>query len=614
MEPETAPPHEPPGFGEHPSSDLAAAWGILPGYHDISGRWVVPEPEAVSRVLALMGADGPSPPPSPVRFVRVGTHTPLDEPHEVLTEDGARLPAEQALPTGLAPGYHTLTRLSDGASWRLIVSPGSCYLPDHLRGWGWAVQMYGVRSRASWGIGDLADLRELARCSSEAGASVLLLNPLHAPLPRTPQEPSPYYPSSRRFRNPLYLRLEEVPGAARLGDRLASLAEAGHRLNAVRDIDRDRVFQLKMAGLEELFSDFEGSAEFDRYCASAGRSLEDYATFCAIAETELLSWHLWPPELRHPTRLGVARFREAHRSRVRFHQWLQWLIDLQLRDGAQAIGLIHDLAIGARPDGADTWLWQDQFAHGASVGAPPDPFNAAGQDWGLPPFDPWKLRAAAYDPFVETIRSALSDGAGLRLDHVMGLFRLFWIPEGAGPRGGVYVRYPYQDLLDILALESSRAGAFVVGEDLGTVEDVVREEMAARRIMSYHLLWFEDRPPSAYRHDAMAALTTHDLPTLAGVWEGPDSDPVILERLRHFGGAEPGATTELAAEAAHRALAGSASRLVTVTLEDVLGVAERPNLPGTTTERANWSLALPAGLEEICQDPRTRRLAELLRR
>jgi 4-alpha-glucanotransferase len=299
---------------------------------------------------------------------------------------------------------------------------------------------------------------------------------------------------------------------------------------------------------------------------------------------------------------------------VRFHQWLQWLLEKQLKAAAGAVGLIHDLAIGARPDGADTWIWQDQFAHGISVGAPPDPFNAAGQDWGLPPFDPWRLRAAAYEPFVQTIRAAFRYGAGLRLDHVMGLFRLFWIPAGAGPAHGLYVQYPYRDLLDILALESTRAQAFVIGEDLGTVEDRVREEMAARRMGSYHLLWFEDRPPHEYRSESLAALTTHDLPTLAGVWEGADFDPGVRDRLYRFGGAQDGLDTKEVSLRAHRALAASSSRLVTATLEDAVGVAERPNRPGTTDEWPNWSLALPVTLEQLRDDARAARLAEVLRR
>ena len=595
-------------------SAIPAAWGIAPGYHDITGRWVEPEPDTVRLVLDAMRAEGWAPPPSPVRIVEQGTPLDLGEAHELTTEDGAALPEVHVLPPDLPPGYHRLRRLEDGHGRRLIVSPRTCHLPEELRAWGWAVQLYAVRSRASWGFGDLADLRELARWSSGLGAGVVLLNPLHAALPTPPQQPSPYYPSSRRFRNPLYIRVEEVPGADRLGERLPALAEAGRDLDASRLIDRDRVLELKMAALEEIFAGFGTSEGFERYLLEQGPDLLDYATFCAISETLRDPWQVWPEELRHPARPGVARFREAHSRRVRLHEWLQWILDEQLRRAAAPIGLIHDLAVGVRPDGADAWLWQDQFAQRVTVGAPPDPFNAAGQDWGVPPFDPWRLRSAGYQPFIDTIRAAFRHGVGLRVDHVMGLFRLFWIPAGSGPSRGLYVEYPFADLLDILALESWRARAFVVGEDLGTVEDRVREQMAARRILAYHLLWFEDRPPAEYRLEAMAALTTHDLPTLRGVWEGSDSDPAVRDRLYRFGGAWDGATDEQVAEAAHRALAAAPSRLVTATLEDALGVAERPNRPGTTTEWPNWSLALPLPLEELERDPRPARLAETLRR
>jgi 4-alpha-glucanotransferase len=595
-------------------TERAPAWGVTAGYHDIGGRWVAPEPETVARVLAAMGADRDEPPEPPVLVVRAGETPPLDGPVEVLTEDGALLTAHGSLPADLAPGYHTLREPRTGRERRLIVSPGACHLPPDLCAWGWAAQLYAVRSRESWGVGDLADLRELGRWAARLGAGAVLLNPLDAPLPLVPQEPSPYYPSSRRFRNPIYIRVEEVPGAERLGERLARLAEAGQRLNERRLIERDRVYQLKLRALEELFEAFPGSAAFGAYVAGEGQGLEEYATFCAISEVHGGPWRTWPLELRHPASPAVRRFRAGRRERVRFHEWLQWLLDRQLAAAAAEIGLVHDLPIGAQADGADAWAWQDVFADGISVGAPPDPFNAAGQDWAVPPFDPWRLRAAAYEPFVQTVRAAFRHGAGLRIDHVMGLFRLFWIPAGSGPAHGVYVRYPYEDLLDVLALESQRARAFVVGEDLGTVESLVREEMARRRILSYRLLWFEEVPPAGYVRESLAALTTHDLPTVAGIWEGTDPDLSVRERLRRHAGVSNDRPVAEVTEAAYRALATSPSRLVAATLEDALGVAERPNKPGTTSEWPNWSLALPVSLEELRRDPRPARLAEVLRR
>jgi 4-alpha-glucanotransferase len=588
---------------------------VAPGYHAIGGRWVAAGPERVAMVLDAMGAgDAVAPSPAPVLVVRTGEARALDGAAEVVTEDGAVLAAAGALPADLPPGYHTLRPLDGGAEIRLVVSPGWCRQPGMARAWGWAIQLYATRSRASWGIGDLADLRQLGTWAAGLGAGVLVVNPLDAPLPLLPQEASPYYPSSRRFRNPLYIRIEEVPGAAALGERLAPLAAAGRALDARRLIDRDEVHRLKMRALEELFAAFAGSAELDGYRSAEGPELEDYATFCALSEVHGGPWRDWPAELRHPRSTSVGDFRAEHGARVRFHEWLQWLLDHQLAAAAREIGLVHDLPIGAQAGGADAWVWQDVFAPGITVGAPPDPFNEAGQNWAVPPFDPWRLRAAGYEPFVHTLRAAFRHGAGLRIDHVMGLFRLFWIPAGSAPGDGVYVRYPHRDLLDILALESERAGAFVVGEDLGTVEEVVRQEMAERGLLSYRLLWFEDRPPAAYPAESLAALTTHDLPTVAGIWDRADPDPSVRERLRLRTGVPDGAGPVDVAEAAYRALAASPSRLLTATLEDALGVAERPNKPGTTTEWPNWSLALPLTLEELAGDPRPGRIARALRR
>jgi 4-alpha-glucanotransferase len=289
---------------------------------------------------------------------------------------------------------------------------------------------------------------------------------------------------------------------------------------------------------------------------------------------------------------------------------------------------MQDLPIGVDPDGADAWAWQDALATGASVGAPPDRYVRRGQDWGLPPFVPHRLRALAYQPFVETIRAALRHAGGLRIDHVMGLFRLFWIPAGAAPADGGYVRYPADDLLAIVALESHRAGAFVVGEDLGTVEVGVRERLADHGILSYRVMWFEDRPTAEYPELAMAAVTTHDLPTVAGLWTGadifeqralglePNEAALAATRKRLAAatgvGAEP--TIDDVVAATHELLGAAPSLLVTATLDDALGVVERPNVPGTTSERPNWSLALPVPLEQLETTPLAARIARALRR
>ncbi len=593
------------------------------------GRWRDSPPATIEAVLQTMGASDAGPSPSTSLFLRPGEDRPVTGPSVLRTEDGAELRVDDRLPTDLPLGYHVLRRLDDGACTTVVVSPGRCPLPPNAPAWGWAVQLYAARSSASWGMGDLADLRRLAVWSDgELGADLVLVNPLHASRPGFPQSASPYFPSSRRFRNPLYLRIEDIPGAAAL-DGLDRLARAGRALNADRRIDRDAVWRLKLDALRRLWDAFPGDAGFDRWRTTEGGPLAAYATFCVLVEDLGDDWQAWPDGYRHPDRPEVAAYALDHPDRVRFHQWLQWLLDLQLEAASTAgVGVMHDLAVGVDPGGADAWLWQDVFALDMAVGAPPDEFNTRGQDWGLPPFDPWRLRAAAYGPFVETIRAALSHAGGLRIDHVMGLSRLFWIPRGASAGDGAYVRYPFTDLLDIVALEAHRAGAYVVGEDLGTVEDDVRREMAERDLLSYKLLWFEDRPPSHYPRRALAAVTTHDLPTVAGLWTGSDledqrrigtepnveSTQAMCRRLEDMLGVPADAPPDEAVVRLYRALGTAPCLLLAAALDDALTVTERPNMPGTVDEWPNWSIALPVPLEELMADPRPRAIADALRR
>jgi 4-alpha-glucanotransferase len=289
---------------------------------------------------------------------------------------------------------------------------------------------------------------------------------------------------------------------------------------------------------------------------------------------------------------------------------------------------MQDLAVGVDPGGADAWLWQDTMALGMRVGAPPDEFNTRGQDWSLPPFDPWRLRLAGYDPWIRTVRAGLRAAGGIRVDHVMGLFRLFWIPLGASPVDGAYVRYRHWEMLDILALESHRAGAYVVGEDLGTVEDFVRHELYERGVLSYRLLWFEPHRPPDFPVQALAAVTTHDLPTVAGMWSGGDlaeqhalglepneaAAGAIRHRLADWTGSPADASPAEVVVATHRLLAQAPSMILTATLDDAAVVEERPNIPGTVDERPNWSIALPVPLEDLEKSPTATAIAAALRR
>ncbi|HVR64198.1 MAG TPA: 4-alpha-glucanotransferase [Polyangia bacterium] len=614
-------------------------FGIAESYHDARGTLHATPPATRAAILAAMGVSRAepavpiAPAPPPVRVVGPGDARTVDGGATLTLEDGTRLrvAAGAELPPDLPFGYHRLHVDADaeGAETLLLVTPGRCFWPAELRTWGWAAQLYAARSQGSWGIGDLADLRDLGRWSRQAlGAGVVMVNPLCAPVPLTPIEPSPYYPSSRRYRNPLYLRIEEIPGAGDLGPALAAAASAGRALNARRRIDRDAVFALKTPLLEALFDRFQGDEAFDRYWNGEGEALTQFATYGALAERHGRDWRRWPEELRRPGGAAVTRFVTEQARRVRFHAFVQWRLDQQLAAASREIAVVHDLPIGLDVAGADAWCWQDLLAGGVSVGAPPDEFNVRGQDWGLSPFIPHRLRAAGYRPFIETIRAMLRHAGGLRIDHVMGLFRLFWIPHGSTPAAGTYVRTRADELLAIVDIESQRAGAFIIGEDLGTVEAGVREALAAHRMLSYRLLYFEPGAPAELPEMALSSVTTHDLATVAGLWSGRDvtdslaaglepNEPgmrALRERLAALAGVAITAPAADAVEGAYRALAAAPSRILLATLDDAIAVAERPNMPGTTTTWPNWSLALPQTLEEIEAAALPRRLARALAR
>jgi 4-alpha-glucanotransferase len=549
----------------------------------------------------------------------------------VRLEDGSTLAVDGRLASPLPPGYHEFSREGTANPVPLIAAPAACFLPDDLRTWGWAIQLYAARSRRSWGIGDLADLRRLGRWAAREGAGLALISPLAAPTPTLPQQPSPYFPSSRRFRSPLYLRIEEIEGAETLED-LSGIASCARALNRDRVIDRDAVFTLKMGALERIWKAVQRRAAHgcDAFVRAEGRGLEQFATFSALAERFQSGWHGWPEEFRHPDSRAVRDFARTHPAaeRIRFHQWLQFQVERQLASASRALAVMQDLPIGFDPDGADAWAFQDVLAQGMSVGAPPDEFNTKGQDWGLPPFVPHRLRAAGYQPFIQTIRACLRHAGGLRIDHVMGLFRLFWIPAGGEPRSGAYVRGHARDLLAIVALESLRARAVIVGEDLGTVEDDVRQTLAAKRVLSYRLLWFEKESPSRYPEQALAAVTTHDLPTIAGLWTGSDlaaqkelglspneaGTREILSRMKRLTKATSRTATPTVVVRLHESLAQAPSRILTATLDDAMAVEERPNMPATRDEWPNWSQALPEPIETLETSALARRIARTLRR
>ena len=593
-------------------------------YVDAFGERRTIPPEVRATVTAAMGSDPVD--RDPVAVVRRGARLPA--PGELTLEDGTALGRLESMPRDAPYGYHGLRR-DDGGDQLVITGPGRCHLPSALRAWGWAIQLATTRSRRSWGIGDLADLRALGAWSSQVGAGFLAVGPLGAPNPGPEPEPSPYYPSTRRFGNPLHVAVEDVPGAARLGDQLAEIAAAGRALNDDPLVDRVRVAVLKMGALERIWASGTERTAFDDWRRERGTPLEHWATFAVLTERLGAGWQRWPERFRDPGGAAVERAAAENPDRVAFHAWVQWCFDRQLAEASGSILRVADMPVGVDPGGFDAWDWQDQLALGASIGAPPDRFNTNGQDWGLPPFVPHRLREAGYRPFIETIHAQLRHAGGLRIDHVLGLFRLWWIPAGHDPTRGAYVRSHTDELLEIVALEAHRAGAIVAGEDLGTVPAGVRDELRRRRILSTRLVLFERAGPARYPRQAVAAVTTHDLPTVAGAWGGadlvdqaasglnpdPDGLAVLRSRLARAAGVGGDAPANEVAVRLHRRLAASPSMLVAATLEDALGVERRPNMPGTVAPvRQNWSEALPLPIDELGQDGRVRATVEALRR
>ncbi len=551
------------------------------------------------------------------------------------------------------------------------------------RSWGFTVQLYSVRSRRSWGHGDLRDLADFAAWSArELGAGFVLINPLHAAEPVSPISPSPYLPMSRRWVSPLYLRIEDIPEYENLSvPERSRLSLLGQPLRAASVtpalIDRDAVWTAKREALELLrkvpLADGRQAA-LDSFRDRQGRALEDWAAWCALAEVHGPDYRDWPLRLRDPRSSSVRKAVGGGDLAVQaeFHAWVQWLVAEQVasaqaaaREAGMAVGIIADLAIGAHPGGADAWAGQEYLAGGFTVGAPPDAFNQRGQDWALPPYHPRALAAAGYRPLAELFDSTLgSDGAadeadraavqagGLRIDHVMGLSRLWWIPAGMSPDQGAYVYYDSQGTLGALAAAASAVGSVVIGEDLGTVEPWLRDALAARGALGTQMLWFErgwsNEPlaPQWWRRNALATVSTHDLPPAGAFLSGsqvtdrlaldllvrPEAEEraeaaqlvddwieaLVGQGLLASGPVRPSADEFTAALYGYLAL--TPALMIGVNLAEAAGEVRSQNMPGTSTEYPNWKLPLcgpggePVLLEDLASDARVRRVAEAVTR
>ena len=601
-------------------------------------------------------------------------------------EDESGIHSIYALTLGPLPhGYHRLTLLDEagpvGAS-LLIVAPPACYWPAALeqggRVWGPTAQLYTIRSSRNWGIGDFTDLAFLAEQWGSRGAAVVGLNPLHALFPENPAHASPYSPSNRLYLNALYLDPEAVPDFVESEEArtLVSRKTFQQRLAALREpelVDYPGVAKAKRLVLELLYAGFRTrhlahgtarAAAFRAFQAKEGRPLRLHALFEALQERfrrkneAVTGWLQWPEPYRHPAHPSVARFEHEQVERIEFFEYLQWNTALQLESAKRKaraqrmqIGLYGDLAVSVDPGGAEVWSGRDFFAMDASVGCPPDALGPTGQDWGLPPLLPHRLAEAAYEPFIRLLRANMAQPGALRLDHVMGLRRLFWIPRGSKASEGAYVAYPFDDLLGILALESHRNSCLVIGEDLGTVPEEVRTAMARERILSYRVLLFERehggdfKAPARYEPQAIVAGATHDLPTLAGFWTARDL--LLREQLGLFanreqrdgefwnrnedrhrllaalqreglsaGPADASASGPMPVElshAVHAFLGHTPCKVMVVQLEDLIGVDTPVNVPGTMNEYPNWRRKLPADIEALAGSPVLETLTATLR-
>ena len=583
--------------------------------------------------------------------------------------DGALVgQAAFAIPAGIELGYHyVMARVSTESGQRLtaraslIVAPARMEDPrlSEKRSWGMMAQLYSVRSCGSWGIGDLHDLAQMCEIFGRDGADFVLINPLHAGEPVGHMQQSPYLPVSRRFFNPIYIRPEDIAEWDSLSDAtLAQIKAAAAGVTAANErdelIDRDAVWEVKRAALEVIFAagrSAEREQDFAAYRDREGAGLEDFALWCALQEKTggMLSVGLRPIDSPE-----VEEQREALADRIDFWAWLQWIMDEQLaaaqaaaKAAGMAYGICHDLAVGVHPQAADVWTLAGAYAPGMQVGAPPDFYNQQGQNWSQPPWNPVALDELAYAPLRDMVRTILRHAGALRLDHVMGLFRLYWIPRGNAAVDGTYVYYHYQAMLGIVLLEAARAGAVVIGEDLGTIEPWIRGVLEERGVYGTSIFWFEKqedgwpKQPHAYRERVLATVDTHDLPPACGYWNeahvnlraelGLLTQPiedlrgeaayerfVTAERLREHGIIGSEASEQEIIEGIHAYVCHTPSRLVGVSLTDAVGDMRTQNQPGTDQEYPNWRIPLADRdgnivlLDDLASHPRYQSLVRVI--
>ncbi|MCX3308562.1 4-alpha-glucanotransferase [Pantoea vagans] len=639
------------------------------------------------RLLAVMQPPNllstPLPPAVIFRSGELLSLSPLlsDDAHWHLISEAGEISSgrcQPARPLHLPPlpeGYHQLTLQQGAQQWscRVIIAPTRCYEPPQLLAgeslWGACVQLYTLRSAENWGIGDFGDLRRMLPEVSARGGAFIGLNPVHALFPSSPESASPYSPSSRRWLNVLYIDVNAVTdfrqsATAQAWWQLPQTQQTLAQARAAEWVDYAAVTRLKIQALSLAWPQFTQRdaidpevQAFNAFVSEGGESLLHQALFDALHADQMAQdsgrwgWPVWPEALQHPGSPAVQTFLNQHQDQVRFWLWLQWLAAQQLADcwnvcqqQQMPIGLYRDLAVGVAQGGAETWSERELYCMEASIGAPPDILGPRGQDWGLPPMDPQVMRQRAWEPWIALLRASMRHCGALRIDHVMALMRLWWIPAGESADHGAYVHYPIDDLLAILALESQRHRCMVIGEDLGTVPEAIVDKLRDGGVYSYKVLWFEQtsdagfRPPVSWPRQAMAVATTHDLPTLRGWWQSDDlttgaqlglyPDNVVLaglyqDRLRakqallnslHRVGALPKRAgsdarrtgmSKALNRAMQRYLADSHSALLGLQPEDWLDMAAPVNIPGTSDEYPNWRRKLSVTVEALFSDEET---------
>ena len=610
--------------------EVAASWGVMVEHVDGLRRVRQLDPVVAADLVRYLGGD-----PEEARqdvaasilTVRGDEPVAFADKGELVLANGQMVAVSPDVPTTVPVGYHRFYPTGSMEPVTVVGSPAVA-APTPGRGWGLSVQPYALRSSQDWGIGDLGTVRDLARWAAQQGATTLLLGPMLAAAPTTPREPSPYYPATRLFLDPLYLSTQDV--RAPDGTPVAVSRPAGLSDSADAPIDRDAVHTAKYATLRALWTDLDGSPDplLQDFLAASALPVQLFATWCVLTDKLGGDWRQWPTELQDPRSAQVEAFAEQHADDVSFHVWLQWMCEQQMARIAGEIDVINDLPVGFDPGGFDGWLWQEALVPQVRIGAPPDGFAPDGHGWDSAPFSPMALERLRFAPLVAVWRANMARGAGLHLDHAMHLTRLFWVPWDRTPAEGAYVEYPFREILDLLVLESVANSCYVVTEDLGNVPSDFRQQIGERGLLRTIILWFVKIPPNKWPEAAVAYVSNHDHPPVAAVWADHDAGARLIDvdpqseeafaRLSHHQrlvalgeGTPVDADLFTALRRTHEGLGRSGAGLVLSQVLDLMLGAQRVNSP-TGDRSQSWRTSLPMLLDDLVEDEVARELCSVL--